>query len=538
MNTINNRQNTAGTILSVTTQSSSLSKLMKQIGCAVLLYGSMTMSFADTPSFCTNNPSYLACQPNAEAKHLSHTMHPNEWNPISGSIWNLEQQFYTGNGNVHYDNDQSITIDATPVTGNDVRCNGGKCYYYSGRLEGKLSNKSLGNSKDGLWEAIFSVKGGDHDLRIDNRDHIWPAFWLLSRGTGHAWPYFGEIDAFEWGVPDLVQSQEFVSTLHGNNVDGANLQTTIAQPRVNIQDKHAYGVRWHFASNAAEQSYLQFYFDGQVYATHNLVHGNATDDAVMRGFSDPNSTGFFPIINLAMGGKFPGMINVLSNQKYTMSVDSVKYYDLSQSGPAPTPTPTTCPAPSVEKNATFIVDNGQTRSVTGTLNTNAAKDVVTGLDVFDYQGNNINGKVKVQQVGGAQYQFTQDVDDKKALKYSYTVRAECGSSNVVSTPVPVDVVVVNPATCAVPQITQQKWVYNPTTKEYTTNISWAHDANVDHYVLADYNGVTLRGYEKFTGNTFTENTAGAPYQGKFTYQLKAVCKSGSTADHRIDVTNN
>ncbi|CAL9372828.1 hypothetical protein SUDANB145_00907 [Streptomyces sp. enrichment culture] len=131
----------------------------------------------------------------------------------------------------------------------------------------------------------------------------WPAFWMLGapfRGNYWNWPSVGELDIME-----NVQGLNTVwSTMHcGTNPGGPCNETTgiggsTACPGSTCQSGfHTYRMEWD-RSTSVEQ--IRFYVDGVNYHTVRADQMDATT------WSNATNHGFFIILNVAMGGGFPG----------------------------------------------------------------------------------------------------------------------------------------------------------------------------------------------------------------------------------------
>ncbi len=144
---------------------------------------------------------------------------------------------------------------------------------------------------------------------------IWPAFWLLGANFNTAvWPLCGEMDIMEW-VPQYGPSKTS-STIHGPFSDGDGVGSSFTFPnggRVDDAGYHTYGVVW--SPNEA-----QFYRDDP--NTPYFTITNSTDIPGDWVFNHP----FFIIMNLAIGGYFPGYSNNTTPNPAVMTVDYVRVY--------------------------------------------------------------------------------------------------------------------------------------------------------------------------------------------------------------------
>jgi len=155
----------------------------------------------------------------------------------------------------------------------------------------------------------FSVKYGKVEMRakLPYGQGIWPAFWMLGENIGQAgWPACGEIDIMEFVGKDPHHSH---ASLHATGFD---THDTVSNAKSFSDDFHTYGVIW-------DQDNFQFYLDGKVFKTinKNAVHAKAWP------FNDHK---FFIILNLAIGGNWPGSPNASTHFPQKFIVDYVRVY--------------------------------------------------------------------------------------------------------------------------------------------------------------------------------------------------------------------
>jgi beta-glucanase (GH16 family) len=112
---------------------------------------------------------------------------------------------------------------------------------------------------------------------------LWPAFWMLGANINEvSWPECGEIDIME----HINNESTTYGTIHWNN-NGVN--SIGDQIGTTPDDYHIYGMIWDTQS-------IKMYVDGIMYFEHD-ISSNA-----MSAFQEP----FFIILNLAIGGNWPG----------------------------------------------------------------------------------------------------------------------------------------------------------------------------------------------------------------------------------------
>jgi beta-glucanase (GH16 family) len=147
-------------------------------------------------------------------------------------------------------------------------------------------------------------------MKLPEGPGIWPAIWMLGANIGSAgWPRSGEIDIMEniGKEPAVVHG-----TLHGPGYSGANgfgAGSTLASGKF-ANDFHIFAVEW-------EPGEIRWYRDGILYhkARPDLVKGDWV-------FDHP----FFLLLNLAVGGDWPGNPDGTTVMPQQMLVDYVRVY--------------------------------------------------------------------------------------------------------------------------------------------------------------------------------------------------------------------
>jgi beta-glucanase (GH16 family) len=144
-------------------------------------------------------------------------------------------------------------------------------------------------------------------LRLPLGQGLWPAFWMLgSNISSVGWPRCGEIDIME----HINTSNTVYGTIHwdanGYAQYGGNTNTTPAS-------YHVYSIEWNSSS-------IKWFVDGVKYHEANILNNiNSTEE-----FHRP----FFFILNLAVGGNWPGQTIDNSKLPASMYVDYVRVYQL------------------------------------------------------------------------------------------------------------------------------------------------------------------------------------------------------------------
>jgi beta-glucanase (GH16 family) len=165
-------------------------------------------------------------------------------------------------------------------------------------------------------QGLFSQAYGRFEARIKlpAGQGLWPAFWMLGDNFGSAgWPKCGEIDIME-----NVGKEPGINhgSLHGPSSTAAtsDLTATISLPAgQQLSDGfHVYAVEW-------EPDAIRFYLDANLYATFSAAQWPPGGTWVF-------DHRFFLILNVAIGGDWPGSPDDSTEFPQTMLVDYVRVY--------------------------------------------------------------------------------------------------------------------------------------------------------------------------------------------------------------------
>jgi beta-glucanase (GH16 family) len=215
----------------------------------------------------------------------------------------------------------------------------------------------------------------------------WPAFWMLgdaARPVGATnWPSIGEWDVME----DINGRSSVFSTLHCGTSPGGPCNETTG---LGSGERACGGCQTGFHTYAVEYDrsvspeQLRFYLDGSNYFTVNSTQVDATT------WNNATHRGFFIILNVAMGGGFPGAFGggptAATVSGVPMLVDYVSVYTSGGGGTTPPPPPPTTPPPGGSRDAYATIQAESFNSQSGTV-TEACSDIGGGQD----QGSIANG---------------------------------------------------------------------------------------------------------------------------------------------------
>ncbi|SOE07210.1 ricin-type beta-trefoil lectin domain protein [Streptomyces sp. Ag109_G2-15] len=218
-----------------------------------------------------------------------------KWTLETGdNVNNHERQYYTsGTRNAALDGQGHLVITARKENPAGYQCWYGSCQYTSARLNtaGKF------NAQYGHVEARMKIPRGQG---------MWPAFWML--GTPVNWPDSGEIDVMEnvGFEPSTVHG-----TIHGPGYSGSGG----IGAGYSLPGGQAFADAFHtFAVDWAPDS-ITWSVDGNVYQRRT--------PADLGGKTWVFNKPFFLILNLAVGGYWPGDPDGSTQFPQQLVVDSV-----------------------------------------------------------------------------------------------------------------------------------------------------------------------------------------------------------------------
>ncbi|MFB6162440.1 MAG: family 16 glycosylhydrolase, partial [Halococcoides sp.] len=217
---------------------------------------------------------------------------------------NQEEQYYTAGENAFVE-DGSLVIEAREETAPN-----GINQYTSGRLK---------------TQGAHTMQYGRLDVRatLPEGQGIWPAIWMLG---GYNWPDDGEIDVMEFLGHD---TDTIHANVHGPGYSGANgISGSYTDQSVNFSESaHTFSMVW-------QSDRIDWYVDGEHY---HKVTRSAVESAGHQWVFDH---GFFFLLNVAVGGTWPGYPDASTDFPQRMVVDHVRQYAAVETTPTETETPT------------------------------------------------------------------------------------------------------------------------------------------------------------------------------------------------------
>ena len=221
------------------------------------------------------------------------TLDPSKWVYVVGGdgFGNQELEYYT-------DRPQNLVLDNGMLVIRALKED------YSGRgfTSARIHTKGKFSQAYGRFEARIKIPFGQG---------IWPAFWMMG-DVSQGWPGNGEIDIMEniGREPSTVHG-----TIHGpgySGVHGISAPFSLSDGRKFCDDFHVYAVEW-------EPNEVRWYVDGKQY--HSVTRASLPSGAAWV-YDRP----FYVLLNLAVGGNWPGNPDETSQFPQIMLVDYVRVY--------------------------------------------------------------------------------------------------------------------------------------------------------------------------------------------------------------------
>lgn len=223
---------------------------------------------------------------------------------------NAEMEYYTNRTeNVRIENGHLVIearredLGGKPFTSGRIKTAGRVTFRY-GALEARIKVPKVGNG-------------------------LWPAFWMLG-ATGGTWPHNGEVDILEMGFAGAIAAGRPNNTVSAathwwtENPGGYTGHATYAKDTVTTgvdlsDDYHLYKLEW-------DTQYLTIFLDNSPYYRIAINGGNGFE-----AFHQP----FYILLNLAVGGNYPGIhsvAGVTAPLPGRMEVDYIRLYQDARQG--------------------------------------------------------------------------------------------------------------------------------------------------------------------------------------------------------------
>jgi beta-glucanase (GH16 family) len=202
----------------------------------------------------------------------------------SGGWGNNELEYYTNRPENARIENGNLLIEARK-----------EAYGGMGYTSARMKTKGLRQFTYGKIEARMKLPKGQG---------IWPAFWMLGSNIDQVgWPKCGELDIME----NVNNGSNIYGTIHWDK--SGHQYYTGQSSTIDVTQYHVYSVEWDASS-------IKWFVDGVKYWEANITI-NDTEE-----FHRP----FFILLNLAVGGQWPGSPDGTTEFPAKMYVDYVRVY--------------------------------------------------------------------------------------------------------------------------------------------------------------------------------------------------------------------
>ena len=153
-------------------------------------------------------------------------------------------------------------------------------------------------------------------IRLPGGQGIWPAFWMLPQDNVYgSWAASGELDVMEAVNLGVAGNNTVHGTIHYGGAWPGNLSSggEYLAPTSATADFHEYAVEWDPAE-------IRWYVDDALYSVKNAWSSTGA------AFPAPFDQHFYILLNVAVGGNWPGPPDASTVFPVMMEVDYVRVY--------------------------------------------------------------------------------------------------------------------------------------------------------------------------------------------------------------------
>ena len=161
-------------------------------------------------------------------------------------------------------------------------------------------------------EGLWTYGKIEASIKLPYGQGIWPAFWLLGANFRDVhWPACGEIDIMEM-IGGAGRENTTHGTLHWRNLEGRHAQSGGSR----ILDNGIFADAFHTFSIEWDPVYINWFVDGA------RIHEVRIDQPEFDAFHK----NFYILLNLAVGGNWPGYPDSTTVFPQKLEVDYVRVY--------------------------------------------------------------------------------------------------------------------------------------------------------------------------------------------------------------------
>jgi len=257
---------------------------------------------------------------------------------INEANWNIEVNGGGGgNQELQYYRRENVKVGVDPKTGENCLILTARRENFGGKAftSGRVTTQNKAAFRHGMIQARIKFPR--------TKDGLWPAYWMMGNDMNkYGWPRCGEMDIVELGHSNGIkagtQDRYFGGTLHYGPNATAEGHQQYGQEYLAPEDNTITNDEYHIITVEWDDTNLYMYYDLQAYTAAKKrqaryftcdVTENDNDLAVGKYFQKP----FFFLLNLAVGGTYPGLYNASqitalpnAGDEASMYIDWVRVY--------------------------------------------------------------------------------------------------------------------------------------------------------------------------------------------------------------------
>ena len=221
----------------------------------------------------------------------------------SNGRWNGEIQSYTNNN--AFIQDGALIIEAREET---ITESSGESYDYS-------SGKLITQGKQKFTYGRIEIRA-----KMPTGQGVWPALWMMPENEQlyGTWPVCGEIDIMEMlgNKPDEIHGTVHFGEPH------QQIQGTYNLPKDQsfADDYHIYRIEW-------QPGRIEWYLDDVLYHTASDWYSKLGGSSQDYPYPAPFDQDFYIIMNISVGGSWPGNPDDTTVFPQQMAVDYIRVYE-------------------------------------------------------------------------------------------------------------------------------------------------------------------------------------------------------------------
>lgn len=252
-------------------------------------------------------------------------------NTLNEKIWNIEVNGNGGgNQELQYYRRENVEVGIDPATGENCLILTARRENFAGKAftSGRVTTQNKAAFKHGMIQARIKFP--------HTANGLWPAYWMMGNDMSrYGWPRCGELDIVELGhangIRNNTQDRYFGGTLHyGPNATTEGHQQ-YSQEYLAPEDNPIANDEYHIITIEWDDKNLYMYYDLDGYTAAKKrqaryftcdVTANDNDLAVGKYFQKP----YFFLLNLAVGGSYPGIYDASGVTALPNAGDEAKMY--------------------------------------------------------------------------------------------------------------------------------------------------------------------------------------------------------------------